>query len=85
MSVPDFSPAMLRLMLEARAVLAADDSGLSTKKYARQLAKAAGVHVRAVHFALAGRLWKAEPRAKIWACLGHQPPPEALTPRGGRG
>lgn len=71
--VPEYSPAMLRLMLEGRAVLARDDHGIRAKAFAMEIAKLAGVHVQAVHFAFAGRLKKAELRVRIWAVLGHTP------------
>lgn len=71
--LPEYSPAMLRLMLEARAVLAADDHGVSRSDYAREVAQLSGVHIRAVHFAMSGQLRKAEQRARLWAVLGHFP------------
>jgi hypothetical protein len=71
--LPEYSPAMLRLMLEARSVLAADDHGQSKKAFAREIARLSGVHIRAVHFAMAGRLRKADQRARLWAVLGHFP------------
>jgi hypothetical protein len=71
--VPEYSPAMLRLMLEGRAVLARDDAGQSLRQFAQEVAKLAGVHVRTVYSALAGRLREAERRARLWAVLGHFP------------
>lgn len=71
--LPEYSPVMLRLMLEARAVLAADDRGMSRKAFANEVAKLAGVHFRSVYVAMAGRLRRADQRARLWAVLGHFP------------
>jgi hypothetical protein len=72
-TVPEFSPAMLRLMLEGRAVLARADSGLTQKQFAAQLAKLAGVDRRLVGYAMSGRLRKADARTRLWAVIGHFP------------
>lgn len=71
--VPEYSPAMLRMMLEGRAVLARDDAGQTLRQFVHGIARLAGVHVRAVHLALAGRLHKADRRVRLWAVLGHFP------------
>ncbi|QOF71452.1 hypothetical protein IG197_27540 [Aminobacter sp. SR38] len=71
--VPEYSPAMLRLMLEGRAVLARDDTGQTARQFIHGFARLAKVHVRCVHDALAGRLKNAERRARLWAVLGHHP------------
>ncbi|WP_044550295.1 hypothetical protein [Mesorhizobium japonicum] len=71
--LPEYSPTMLGLMLQACQVLAKDDHGLTAQKFARQTATAAGVHVQSVQYALAGRLRKAESRVRLWALLGHFP------------
>jgi len=70
---PEFSPAMLRLHLTARAMLARIDDRHSAKEFARVLAKRAGVRLRSVQLAIDGRLKKADPRVRLWAALGHFP------------
>lgn len=71
--VPEFSPAMLRLVLEGRAVLARDDTGQTQRQFIHGVARLAKVHVRCVHDAFAGRLKNAERRARLWAVFGHHP------------
>lgn len=71
--VPEYSPAMLRLMLEGRAVLARDDAGQTSRQFVHEIAALADMHVRSVYLAQAGRLRDAGRRARLWAVLGHHP------------
>ena len=76
---PDYSPAMLRMFLHARAVLAsALATGKADKATATRKAKAGPRHLARVtqeEFDLAwtGRLLAPEPRVRLWAVLGHFP------------
>ncbi|HEV2502354.1 MAG TPA: hypothetical protein VGV39_04730 [Mesorhizobium sp.] len=71
--LPEYSPAMLRLHLIARAKLARDLRRQTEKQYVREAARLSGVKVHVVRLALEGRLRKAEPRVRLWAALGHFP------------
>ena len=71
--LPEYSTAMLRLMLEARAVLARDDLGWSVQRFAREFARQAGVPPFTVTYALNGRLKDPARRASLWAALGYYP------------
>lgn len=76
---PYFSPAMLRLFLHARCRMAHDlrSARCSYQVSARQeqdrLRKLSGITANAMAFAFMGRLQKPEPRARLWAILGHHP------------
>lgn len=76
---PDFSPAMLRLFLRARAVHAVGGARGAARRAAalkrcrdetRRLAK---VTAAEFDFAWMGRLCAPAPRARLWAVLGHHP------------
>lgn len=76
---PEYSPAMLALFLRARAV---DACAGSRKPAARAAALArckadlrrmAKLTVMEFDFAWMGRLLRPEPRARLWAVLGHHP------------
>ncbi|MER2535504.1 MAG: hypothetical protein ABTQ31_10125 [Rhizobiaceae bacterium] len=63
---PDFSPAMLKFFLRARA--------MHEGKPARaRLRKAARVTVAEMDMAWMGRLERPDPRARLWGALGHVP------------
>lgn len=71
----DFSPAMLRGFLHARAILRADLAGVPIKKARGQIAgetaRVAKVRRKDVEAAMAGRLMAASERSRIWRAIGH--------------
>ena len=79
--VPEFSPAMLRLFLQARAV----HEG-SAARFSRRIRKAAGVTVAQFESAWTGRLKSPQPRSRLWGALGLVPADHGvmLTPGGQR-
>lgn len=76
---PDYSPAMLRLFLRARALHAAASTrtsrqrAVAAKRYRDDTRRLAGVTVAEFDFAWMGRLLRPEPRVRLWAVLGHHP------------
>lgn len=70
---PDFSPAMLRGFLFARTVHLRGGGKASAARLLNPLRKAAGIDTYDMRAAIAGHLKKAEPRARLWAALGHFP------------
>lgn len=75
---PDFSPAMLRLFLRARAVNAAfglrgPDAATAARLSRAWLRKSAGVTAKVFALAWTGRLNSADARAKLWGALGIVP------------
>ncbi|WP_265518946.1 hypothetical protein [Nitratireductor luteus] len=82
---PDFSPTMLRFFLRARAKQAVADSGRPgqsyriVKDFKTRLRKSAGVTVTQMDLAWMGRLNTPEPRARLWAVLGHFPADHGVT------
>lgn len=76
---PDYSPAMLRLFLRARAVHAVATArgpghrAAAAKRCRDETRRRAGVTVAEFDFAWMGRLLRPEPRARLWAVLGHHP------------
>lgn len=66
--IPEFSPAMLRLFLRARAV----HEG-SAERFSRRTRKAAGVTVAQFESAWTGRLASPQPRSRLWGALGLVP------------
>ncbi len=77
--VPEFSPAMLRLFLRARAV----HEG-SAEQFARRTRKAAKVTEAQFEMAWMGRLNSPQPRSRLWGALGLVPADHGvmLTPDG---
>ena len=75
--VPDFSPAMLALFLEARVVSAMVWQGLERKAAGRglrrDLSPVARVRQRDIAAAQRGKLFNAARRALIWGGLGIVP------------
>ncbi len=76
MPQPDYSPAMLRGFLYARAI--ARDGFDGRPVHARsdlvaELMEQSGLPYSAVRAAFAGRLTDAAQRARLWAALGHHP------------
>lgn len=77
--LPDFSPAMLRLFLRARAVHALGGVRGPARRAAALKRCKAGLRSRAkithaeFEFAWMGRLLSPVPRARLWAVLGHHP------------
>lgn len=82
---PDFSPAMLRLFLRARAEQAVEDSGRPhcrdriIRDFKTRLRKTAGVTANQMDLAWMGRLNTPETRARLWAVLGHFPADHGVT------
>lgn len=82
---PDFSPAMLRAFLRARAGLRLADSGApwrrreTMKAFKAETRKRSGVTNAEFHFAWMGRLLSPGPRAKLWAALGRFPADHGVT------
>lgn len=72
-SGPDFSPQMLRVILQARAALRRE-LGETEDVVAR-----AGVTAGQFHQAWRGWLRKAEPRLKLWGALGVVPADHGVT------
>lgn len=76
---PDYSPAMLRLFLRARAAHAAATArgqgrrAVAAKRYRDDTRRLARVTVAEFDFAWMGRLLRPEPRTRLWAVLGHHP------------
>lgn len=76
---PDFSPAMLRLFLRARAVHAVEHSrgparrAAALKRCKGDLRRLAKITHAEFDFAWMGRLFSPAPRARLWAVLGHHP------------
>lgn len=76
---PDFSPSMLRLFLRARAFHAASSARgpagrtAAAKRFRAETRRLARVTVAEFDFAWMGRLLRPEPRARLWAVLGHHP------------
>lgn len=76
---PEYSPAMLSLFLRARAVDACAGSRQPARRAAAlarckaELRRMAKVTVSEFEFAWMGRLLRPEPRARLWAVLGHHP------------
>jgi len=76
---PDYSPSMLRLFLRARALhWAAQTHGparraAAAKRFRNETRRTAKVTVAEFDFAWMGRLLRPEPRARLWAVLGHHP------------
>ncbi|APH71427.1 hypothetical protein [Aquibium oceanicum] len=66
--VPEYSPAMLRLFLRARAV----HEG-SAARFARRTRKAAKVTEAQFESAWTGRLTSPQPRSRLWGALGLVP------------
>lgn len=81
---PDFSPAMLKAFLHARAIareeFARDEAEqvAARKKLADELVTLTGLPLSMVRTAFAGRLTDAGARAAIWAVLDHFPQYEDL-------
>ncbi|WP_133122831.1 hypothetical protein [Zhengella mangrovi] len=71
----DYSPAMLRFFLQARAFLRADLAGVPIRKARGQIAgetaRVARVKRRQVEAAMSGRSVPAGEHARIWRALGH--------------
>ncbi|MEO3386034.1 hypothetical protein [Mesorhizobium sp. CAU 1741] len=84
MTRPDFSPAMMMLFLRGRAVNALFDvrgtakRDAALRRFNRDLRKQAGITGVQLDMAWMGRLQKAEPRARLWAVLGHHPSDHGL-------
>lgn len=73
---PDYSPAMLRLFLRAGATHAAAQAvepAQAAKRFRDETRRTARVTVAEFDFAWMGRLLRPEPRARLWAVLGHHP------------
>lgn len=76
---PDFSPSMLRLFLRAQALHAASSArgpagrAAAAKRFRAETRRLARVTVAEFDFAWMGRLLRPEPRARLWAVLGHRP------------
>lgn len=76
---PDFSPAMLRLFLRARADLGMPEGATRRQRAAALRAfkmgirKQAGVTSGQFDLAWMGRLQTPETRVRLWAVLGHFP------------
>lgn len=76
---PDYSPAMLRLFLRARALHAAASArsparrAAAARRFRDETRRTARVTVAEFDFAWMGRLLRPEPRARLWAVLGHHP------------
>jgi hypothetical protein len=77
--IPDFSPAMLKTFLYARAVardgFAQSEAGqvAARRAVADELADRTGLPWSTIRAAFAGQLREAGARAAIWAALGHFP------------
>lgn len=76
---PDYSPAMLRLFLRARAVHTVGGLTAPMRRAAAvdrckvKLRRSANVTRAEFDFAWSGRLSSPVPRARLWAVLGHHP------------
>jgi hypothetical protein len=76
---PDYSPAMLRLFLRARAVPAVGGLTAPMRRAAAldrckvKLRRSANVTRAEFGLAWSGRLFASVPRARLWAVLGHHP------------
>lgn len=76
---PDYSPAMLRLFLRARALHASAAARGAARRAAAarrsrdETRRAAKVTVAEFDMAWMGRLLRPEPRVRLWAVLGHHP------------
>lgn len=76
---PDYSPAMLRLFLRARAVHALGGvrgparRASALKRCKDELRRTARLTHAEFEFAWMGRLSSPVPRARLWAILGHHP------------
>lgn len=76
---PDFSPAMLRLFLRARAAHAVGGLTAPMRRVAAldrckvKLRRSANVTRAEFDIAWTGRLYSPVPRARLWAVLGHHP------------
>lgn len=90
MTVPEYSPRMLRLFIEGRIVCAMLIDGLSRKKARqaalRRIGKAAGLPARHVEIAHMGSMFGAKNRTRVWAALGIHPVDHGimLTDNGGQ-
>lgn len=78
MNAPSFSPAMLQLFLYAHCVAAHARAPrlkfqTAAEREKARLRKLARVTVNQMHSAWMGRLPTPEPRARLWAVLGHFP------------
>ncbi len=74
MPQPDFSPAMLRGFLYARAIAREGFDGKNAcRDLMAELMQQSGLPYSAVRAAFAGRLTDAVQRARLWAALGHHP------------
>lgn len=82
---PDFSPVMLSLFLRARAQFCVSDSGGPWRRteivraFRADMRKRAGVTNVEFHMAWMGQLASPEPRAALWAVLGHPPAAHGVT------
>lgn len=82
---PDFSPAMLRFFLRARAAhAAAAKRGRSKREMAAtackvRLRRMAGITNAEFDMAWMGRLLRPEPRRRLWRALGHVPADYGVT------
>lgn len=76
---PDYSPAMLRLFLRARAVHAVGGLTAPMRRAAAldrckvKLRRCANITRADFDLAWTGRLLSPVPRARLWAVLGHHP------------
>lgn len=76
---PDFSPAMLRLFLRARAVHACAQArgparrAAALKRCKGDLRRLARITHAEIDLAWMGRLCSPPARARLWAVLGHHP------------
>lgn len=76
---PDFSPAMLKAFLYARAVAREEfarteaEQIAARKRLADELVKVTGLPLSMVRAGMSGRLTDPSARAAIWAVLGHHP------------
>lgn len=76
--IPDFSPAMLRLFVEARLSdasfgMTGATAALAEKAARTRIRRQAKVTGLQLHAARSGRLRRAAPRAAIWGALGIVP------------
>ncbi|RWM02122.1 MAG: hypothetical protein EOR68_08425 [Mesorhizobium sp.] len=78
MNAPSFSPAMLQLFLYARCVAAHARMPrlkfqTAAEREKARLRKLARITANQMHSAWMGRLPEPQPRARLWAVLGHFP------------
>lgn len=82
MTVPDFSPAMLRLFIEGRVVRRMGETGevraRAKAAVMRELGRLCGLAAARIGIAHAGQMHHGEHRTRLWAALGLFPADHGL-------